>query len=82
MAREKKPKPIAFTDHAIAQMTSRSIRPNQVTAVVRQPDSSHPAGSDYATRLERDFPPNKRLIVIAEETSTEIRIVTTFWGRS
>lgn len=72
-------KEIEFTAHADERMAGRSISRNQVTNTIRQPTVIKAGDADYTIRFERDFPPNRRLVVIVEELADKLKVVTTFW---
>ncbi|HVA50181.1 MAG TPA: DUF4258 domain-containing protein [Pirellulales bacterium] len=72
-------KQIEFTAHADAQMAARAVSRNQVANTIRQPTTKKAGNTQYTQRLERDFPPNRRLVVIVEELGDKIKVVTTYW---
>lgn len=73
------PKPIEFTAHADEMMAARKIGRNQVVNTIRQASGGKPGNTPYTQRLERDFPPNRRLVVIVEELADRFKVVTTYW---
>jgi hypothetical protein len=73
-------KTVDVTKHAAERMCQRGVTQNDVEATIRNPDTHSPGKSAYTERFERDFPPAKRLVVIAEKLAEDnFRIVTTYW---
>lgn len=75
----EEPKPIVFTDHADIRMAERGISHNQLSNAIRQPDFRKPGNTDYSLRLEREFHPNRLLVVIVEESIDFIKVITAYW---
>jgi hypothetical protein len=73
------PKPIEFTAHADEMMAARGISRNQVVNAVRRPSTGKPGNTAYTQRLEREFPPSRRLVVIVEELVDRFKVVTVYW---
>lgn len=72
-------KPIVFTGHALERMGSRRIKEAQVVNTIREPHFVAAGKTDHTRSFERDFPPAKRLTVIAEETDAEFVVITVYW---
>lgn len=72
-------KPIIYTNHALERMASRRIKEVQVTSAIREPHIISAGNSNYTRSYLREFPPAKRLAVIAEETDAEFVVITTYW---
>ncbi len=74
-------KEIEFTEHADEQMAARGISRNQVANTIRQPGTQKAGNTVYTQRLEREFPPNRSLVVIVEELGDRFKVVTTYWKK-
>jgi hypothetical protein len=72
-------KSLFISKHAAKRMKERGITREQVESAIKSPTNSAAGNTDYTTRLERDFPPAKRLGVIVEELAGCIKLVTAFW---
>jgi len=73
-------KPISFSEHATVQMESRNISRDEATNAIRSPDYTHVQSDGRVQAMASckiDGKPYLR-IVIYEETSEKITIVTTF----
>jgi hypothetical protein len=70
---------VILSRHAAERMIQRGITQDEVEATIRTPDTHSPGNTTYAERFERDFPPAKRLVVIAEKVGDDYKIVTTYW---
>ena len=75
MSSSQPSKKIVITDHAGERMAKRGISHNMLANTVRRPTVTMAGNSPYTKRLEREFPPKRRLIVIVEETDEAIKIV-------
>lgn len=79
MSQSSQPKEIEFTIHVDERMAARGISRNQVVNTVRQPGTREAGNTEYTQRIERDFHPNRRLVVIIEELADRIKVVTAYW---
>ena len=75
---KRRDKTIRYQAHARRQMRRRGISVEQVERCVRKPDAERPARRSGAKRLEKKLSARTRVVVIAEEGSTEVWIVTAF----
>lgn len=76
-----KPKPIEFSLHGDERLAARGISRNQVVNAIRQPNIRKAGNTAYTQRFEREFHPNRWLIVIVEELPDRFRVVTAYWKR-
>ena len=64
--------------HALARMHARGISREQVVRVLRSADTIRQARNPRYKRFEKSVSRNRRLAVIAEETSDVLLVVTAF----
>jgi hypothetical protein len=76
---QRRNKPIHFDDHAIQRMQQRGVSRDQVLKAVRDPHRSRTPKRAGARRFERKFSSKRRLAVIADETSSQIIVISVFW---
>ena len=69
---------IRFTEHAIADMYERDISREQVKAVLKHPDQVRRARSRGRLRFEKRVSRRKRLVVIVQETSDTLWVISVF----
>jgi hypothetical protein len=73
-------KVVDYSGHARQRMEQRFITESEVECTIRDPLGREPGNTDYTMRFERDFPPAKRLVVIAERIMDDhYKVVTTYW---
>lgn len=60
-------------------MAARAISRAQVIKAIQQPTARKAGNTDYTQRFERDFPPARRLVVIAEEFADRFKVVIAYW---
>jgi hypothetical protein len=79
MPLKRSDKPIRYHAHAWQRMMERGVSRELIESVVERPDTSRPARRPGAKRWEKRFSKQRRLAIIAEESATEIWVITAFW---
>ena len=77
----KKEKNIRFSQHGQDRMQERGVPHEHVIQTIRHPDTVGKATSPNAKRYERRFSRHQKVVVIAEEKESEIRVVSVWKGR-
>ena len=72
-------KPVELTRYARHRMDSRGISRQQVRTAVHHPDRIRKAKSPGLRLYERKISTRRRLVVIADEQPTVIRIINAYW---
>lgn len=73
---QRRDKIIRYHVHARRRMNKRGIDDRQVEEAIYHPDAVRPAKRDGARRYEKKLSKRRRVRVIAEETDSEIWVIT------
>ena len=77
---KREDKPIRYTQYAEKRLRERGVTKDQVTKTVRKPDRREPARREDSEKLTKKFSKTRRVIVIAEERDTDIKIHCAYKG--
>ena len=64
--------------HGLGRMYQRGISREQVAAAIRRPDNARRARRERA-QFEKTLSRNRRIAVVAKETSDTIWVITAYW---
>jgi hypothetical protein len=73
-------KQIRYIEHAEDRLEERGVSRENVALALRHPDTTRPARRENARRFEKAVSRRRRLIVIAEERTTEFCVITAWWN--